>query len=111
MSRKARLETPDGRYLVSRGRLWRKTNPCLSDIERRAAIKLLMQARLGMRKASSELEVMKAKADVDAAKQRLGETGPVWWSDGAPDESGRHPLESSYAAWWAELSDEDKPDD
>ncbi|WP_288939665.1 hypothetical protein [uncultured Roseovarius sp.] len=25
------------------------------------------------------------------------------WKDGAPDEGGRHPGNSSYAAWWATL--------
>ena len=45
-----RPETPDGRYFVARGRLCRKTDPRLSDTERRAAIKALMQARMAERK-------------------------------------------------------------
>ena len=45
LSRKDYPETPDGRYFVSKGRLWRKTDPRLSDSDRRAAIKRLMQAR------------------------------------------------------------------
>ncbi|MEX0310463.1 MAG: hypothetical protein AB3N17_09465 [Tateyamaria sp.] len=47
-----------------------------------------------------------ARDRVDVAKRQLGERGPVWWDDGAPDEGGRHPQNSSYAAWWAGLSAE-----
>lgn len=103
MSRKAYPETPDGRYFVSKGRLWRKTDPSLCDQERRAAIKALMQARRASQVAQTEEEHSRARADVDAAKLRLGERGPVWWADGAPDESGQHPASSSYAAWWSGL--------
>lgn len=99
-------ETPDGRYFVSKGRLWRKTDPSLSDQERRAAIKALMQARRAGQVAQTEEDNNRARADVDAAKRRLGEAGPVWWADGAPEESGQHPASSSYAAWWSGLDAE-----
>ena len=46
MGRKDRPVTPDGRYFVARGRLNRMTDPGLSDADRRAAIKALMQARM-----------------------------------------------------------------
>ena len=39
-------------------------------------------------------------AGVDAAKRGLGERGPVWWNDGAPDENRRMARNSSYADWW-----------
>lgn len=94
-----RPETPDGRYFVARGRLCRKTDPRLSDTERRAAIKALMQARMAERKGGGA----EARAAVETAKIRLGERGPVWWTDGAADEAGRAPEDSSYAAWWAAL--------
>lgn len=103
MARKARLDTPDGRYFVARGRLWRRSDPALSDAERRAAIKALMQARRAVQTAEDAAAQQAARAAVDAAKRRLGERGPVWWPDGAPDESGRHPSNSSYADWWAAL--------
>ncbi|NHQ73385.1 hypothetical protein HAT86_02750 [Roseovarius gahaiensis] len=103
MSRKAYPETPDGRYFVSKGKLWRKTDPSLSDQERRAAIKALMQARRAGQVAQTEAEHIRAHSDVDAAKRRLGERGPVWWADGARDETGQHPANSSYAAWWSGL--------
>jgi len=103
MSRKAYPETPDGRYFVSRGRLWRKGDPSLGDSLRRAALKALMQARLAERRAPDAATRQNARDAVEAAKRRLGERGPVWWTDGAPDESGTHPADSSYRDWWSAL--------
>ena len=37
--------TPDGRYFVVRGRLWRCSNPQLSDEERQRLTAVLMAAR------------------------------------------------------------------
>ena len=37
--------TPDGRYFVVRGRLWRSANPDLPEEERRQLVQQLMQAR------------------------------------------------------------------
>lgn len=105
MGRKEYPETPDGRYFVSRARLWRRTDPRLEPGERRAAIKALMQARRAVGQAANETEERAARDAVDAAKHRLGERGPVWWQDGAPDETGTHPANSSYADWWAALDD------
>lgn len=42
-----------------------------------------------------------ARSRVDTAKTGLGERGPVWWTDGAPDENRRMARNSSYAAWFA----------
>ena len=39
------LTTPDGRYLIVRGRLWRRTNPALGEEERQALVRQLMSAR------------------------------------------------------------------
>jgi hypothetical protein len=39
------LTTPDGRYIVVRGRLLRKANPALSDDERKRLVAELMAAR------------------------------------------------------------------
>ena len=44
-----------------------------------------------------------ARAAVDIAKRALGERGPVWWDDGAPDENRRMARNTSYAAWFAAL--------
>lgn len=97
MARKNRPQTPDGRYLVARGLLKRVTNPLLDDKVRRKAVKALMQARMSHNKDG-----------VIAAKTELGETGPVWWDDGAPDYSGAAPADTVYADWWNALSDEEQ---
>ena len=97
-------ETPDGRYFVAKGRLWRKTDPRLDDGTRRAAVKRLMQARRAVGQATTPEDERTARDAVDAAKRDLGERGPVWWDDGAPDEGGRHPKNTSYADWWAALN-------
>ena len=96
-------ETPDGRYFVAKHVLWRRTDPRLPDAERRAHVKALMKARRAVRDASGEAEEAQARAAVHAAKVALGERGPVWWGDGAPDYTGRAPRNTPYAAWWAEL--------
>ena len=108
MPRKEYPETPDGRYFVSKGRLWRKTNPSLDDTTRRAAVKRLMQARRAVMLAESADAKRDARARVDAAKRDLGERGPVWWEDGAPDEGGKHPKNTSYAEWWAGLAEDER---
>ena len=41
-------------------------------------------------------------ARVDAAKRALGERGPVWWTDGAPDYNRRMVIDTPYAAWFAD---------
>ncbi|MEJ6397979.1 hypothetical protein [Yoonia sp. 208BN28-4] len=106
MARADYPRTPDGRYFVAKDRLWRCTDPRLDDSERRAAVKALMQARRDVHlKRDDPDAVAEARTRVDAAKRRLGERGPVWWDDGAADEGGKHPKNSSYAAWWAGLSD------
>ncbi|EAR52779.1 hypothetical protein OG2516_01094 [Oceanicola granulosus HTCC2516] len=96
-------ETPDGRYFVARARLWRKSDPRLPEAERQAAVNALMAARRDVGRAKDDAARAAARERVDAAKRRLGERGPVWWDDGAPDEGRRHPKNTSYAAWWAAL--------
>lgn len=84
----APLRTPDGRYLVVRGRLWRATNPDLPAEARDALVHALMDARRAVKAALRTRDAMQLKAargEVDAAKTGLGERGAVWWNDGAPD--------------------------
>ena len=80
--------TPDGRYIIVRGRLWRASDPSLSETERQAHVDALMDARRAVRDAlrnSDEAALKSAREQVQAAKVALGERGPVWWDDGAPD--------------------------
>ncbi len=98
--------TPDGRYLVVRGRLWRRTNPALPEDLRQALVQQLMSARRAVRTArrAGDADAEAAgHAAVDAAKQALGERGPVWWSDGAPDLNRRMARNTPYADWFAGL--------
>lgn len=67
-----------------------------------------MQARHIAMRAVDDAEVQAARARIHEAKQSLGETGPVWWQDNAPDESGVHPSKSTYAIWWAELDEQER---
>lgn len=54
------------------------------------------------RRGDAEAE-RSARAAVDAAKRALGERGPVWWSDGAPDFNRRPVGSTPYADWFAGL--------
>jgi hypothetical protein len=40
---------------------------------------------------------------VDAAKKKLGERGPVWWTDGSPDLNRHMVKNTPYASWYAAL--------
>ncbi|NQE65333.1 hypothetical protein [Caulobacter sp. RHG1] len=98
--------TPDGRYLVVRGRLWRASNPALPPDHRQALVNALMTARRAVRAAlaaDNPQQLALARAQVDAAKVGLGERGPVWWTDGAPDLNRHMAKTTPYADWWAGL--------
>ena len=106
--------TPDGRYFVVGGRLWRCSDPRLPEATRQRHVDALMDARraVGTAKraeragdAEAAEQMRRARAAVQAAKEALGERGPVWWSDGAEDQGGRHPRNTPYAAWYAALAD------
>lgn len=98
--------TPDKRYIVVRGRLWRSANPHLSDEERRRLVGDLMDARRAVaaaRRSRDDEAEADAHTAVDRSKQALGERGPVWWDDGAPDYNRHLAKNSPYAAWYAAL--------
>ncbi len=101
------LSTPDDRYLIVRGRLWRKANPALPARVREALVRDLMKARRSLRAELSAQQQRKARQAVNAAKTALGERGPPWWRDGAPDYNRRLVKNTPYADWFAALvSDE-----
>ncbi len=95
--------TPDGRYVVVEGRLWRASNPRLPAEARQRLVDDLMAARRAVRAALSagDAEALKsARSRVQAAKEALGERGAPWWHDGAPDLDRRRIESSPYADWW-----------
>lgn len=106
--------TPDGRYLVVRGRLWRKSNPHLTDAERQHWVNALMDARRAVKRALNNkdgLALTQARAAVHAAKVALGERGPVWWSDGARDYNRYLVKNTPYVAWFQGLEAVDCSDE
>ncbi len=99
-------ETPDGRYFVVRGRLWRRANPGLAPELREHLVQELMAARrakgLAMR-AGDAAGRESARGKVDAAKVALGERGPVWWADGTPDWNRHMVRNTPYLPWFEGL--------
>ena len=98
--------TLDGRYFVVSGKLWRCSNPSLSADVRQHWVNALMAARREVKaaKASGDEERLKrARAKVQKAKVELGERGPVWWDDGAPDFNQRHVKNTPYCEWHQSL--------
>ena len=95
--------TPDGRYCVVKGRLWRLSNPDLAPERREVLVKQLMAARREVgaaRKTGDKQRERAARAAVDQAKHGLGERGPVWWTDGAPDLNRHMAKNTPYAEWF-----------
>jgi len=98
--------TPDGRYFVVRGRLWRMANPNLGKAERSELVHRLMAARRAVRDAKQNSDPGAegtAHKAVDEVKRALGERGPVWWDDGAPDLNRHMAKNTHYADWYATI--------
>lgn len=99
--------TPDGRYFVVRGRLWRCSNPSLPEEVHKLLVVELMAARRAkgraMRAGDAEAQESARKA-VDEAKHKLGERGAVWWNDGAPDWNRHMARNTPYADWFASVA-------
>ena len=98
--------TPDGRYFVVKGQLWRCSDPGLPEEERQRWVSALMAARRAVKAAKStgDPEQMQvARADVQTAKVALGERGPAWWKDGAPDFNRHRVANTPYARWYQTL--------
>ena len=103
--------TPDGRYFVVDGRLWRLSNPDLEPHERERLVKELMAARRAVRSVRDDPDALsKTRARIDALKRALGERGPVWWSDGAPDYNRRLVKDTPYAQWYLSLGSKSQTD-
>lgn len=98
--------TPDSRYIVVRGRLWRAANPHIDETRRTALVAMLMAARRAVRDARRAHDAdgkQAAHRAVNDAKIALGERGPVWWTDGAPDFNRKMARNTPYADWFASL--------
>ena len=100
------LTTPDGRYLVIQGRLWRAPNPALPAQDKVKYMRELLNGRRALKAAKAsgdEAAIAAARKRVARAQVGLGERGPVWWKDGAPDLNRTQVRNSPYADWFARL--------
>ncbi len=98
------LMTPDGRYLVIQGRLWRAPNPSLPVQAKVRHMRDLLNARRALKSAKAsadEASIAAARKRVAQAQVGLGERGPVWWRDGAADFNRVLAKNSPYADWFA----------
>ena len=82
-------------------------SPDSPDSEMRTqAVRDLMKARrekgVAMR-AGDPAAREEARAAVDDAKRRLGERGPVWWTDGAKDWNRHMVRNTPYAEWYEDV--------
>lgn len=88
------------------------SNPALEPEKRQELVNQLMDARRQVgaaRKASDADAERKARQTVDLVKRTLGERGPVWWTDGAPDFNRRKVENTPYAEWYASLQQSSHP--
>ena len=95
--------TPDGRYFVARGRLWRKSDPTLTEVERAGLVRELMKARNDLcqaRRRGDDGLRKDARVRIQSAKEGLGERGAVWWTDDAPDYNRRLAVNTPYRGWY-----------
>jgi hypothetical protein len=82
-------------------------DPALSEHRKEALVSDLMGARRAVRdglRAADPQAVRAARDRVDEAKRALGERGPVWWTDGAPDYNRHMVRNSPYADWFERLT-------
>ncbi|GLO49591.1 hypothetical protein PPUN110474_09910 [Pseudomonas putida] len=102
-------KTPDGRYFVVRGRLWRCSNPERPEARRSQLVNELMDAGRAVKQAKVADEsgqLQHARQRVDEAKVSLGERGPVWWHDGSQDFNRYLVISTPYCRWFEQLKQE-----
>ncbi|PRY14041.1 hypothetical protein CLV37_107160 [Kineococcus rhizosphaerae] len=81
--------------------MWRRSDPSLDEERRAELVSELMSARRAKRDAADADAREAARERVDRAKHALGERGPVWWDDGAPDLTRHLARTTVYADWFA----------
>lgn len=67
-----------------------------------------MSARRAVKLAKSTGDaglLRQSRQQVDEAKINLGERGPAWWQDGAPDFNRYLVTNTPYAEWFEQLQD------
>ena len=90
-----------------RSHLWSMSDPALGDERRPELVMALMEARrvVGQAKRTDDTDALRAaRYNVHSAKRALGERGPVWWTDGAPDSNRHMVVSTPYSQWFDALS-------
>ena len=84
--------TPDGHYVVIKGRRWRATDPLIPDEVGASLRSELMAARRAVGaalRADDDDAERRARARVQAAKVALGERGTPWWDQSEDERRAR----------------------
>jgi hypothetical protein len=84
--------TPDGHYVLIKGRRWRATDPDLPPEVGEVLRRELMSARRavgGALRAGDPAAERVARDRVQLAKVALGERGTPWWEQSAPERRER----------------------
>ena len=82
-------KTPDGRYVVIKGRRWRATDPLVPDARRDELQHVLMAWRRDVKRTRGTDEEATSRAGVHAAKVALGERGTPWWEQSVAERRAR----------------------
>nr|WP_211184979.1 MULTISPECIES: hypothetical protein [unclassified Novosphingobium] len=83
------------------------SDPSLPPEKRAELVSQLMAARRAVgtaRRNENKVAEDEAHQAVDEAKRALGERGPVWWDDGAPDLNRHMARTTPYAGWFDGLT-------
>jgi hypothetical protein len=83
------------------------SNPALEPGQRERLVSELMTARRNVRTtlaARDGVALRRARSAIDRSKRALGERGPVWWDDGAPDYNRHRAVNTPYARWFEDLA-------
>ncbi|MFF6916531.1 hypothetical protein [Streptomyces sp. NPDC012466] len=98
--------TPDGHFVIIKGRRWRATDPSLPEETAARLRQHLMSARRAVRSATTAGDASAeraARACVHRAKVALGERGTPWWEQ--PEDERRRRWEQGLARLDAEAQD------
>ncbi|MDF9874353.1 hypothetical protein OKW18_006491 [Streptomyces pratensis] len=84
--------TPDGRYIVVKGRKWRATDPEIPEDVAARLRRHLMAARRAVaasRRKDDTAAEKRARSRVHTAKVALGERGTPWWEESLTERRRR----------------------
>lgn len=91
--------TPDNRYFVVRGRLWRMAIPCSTRTKKPSSFVVSCEhAAPSVMRRSLQIATPKSRCITRSmTSSALRERGEVWWNDGAPDLN-RHMVKNTREA-------------